>query len=117
MSTLGAGRGGPTSSALAHTKSVLSFPQLTPAPRNTSRPTRLRIKKQFPHTRTANARKTCDTRHTKKKGDSNTNKRESKKTGKKKMEKRQENWLQKMLMIYLIDLTMNICKDRSACEK
>lgn len=68
MSTLGAGRGGPTSSALAHTKSVLSFPQLTPAPRNISRPTRLRIKKQFPHTRTANARKTCDTRHTKKKG-------------------------------------------------
>lgn len=28
---------------------------------------------------------------------------------KNKLGKRQENWLQKMLMIYLIDLTMNIC--------
>lgn len=51
-------------------------------------PTRWRIKKQFPHTRTANARKTCDTRHTtRKKRDSNTNKKESKKLGKRKWKK------------------------------
>lgn len=69
---------------------VLTFPQLTPTPIPTHL-ILLRIKKQFPHTRTANARKTCDTRHTQKKnGEPNTNKKKEKQ---KKWEKRK--WTKK----------------------
>lgn len=48
------------------------------------------------------------TRHQKKR---KQKRKEKQKNGEKENGKRQENWLQKMLMIYLIDLTMNICKD------
>lgn len=108
MSTLGAGRGGSTSSALVRTQKAFSH---SPSP-----PVGV-LKNNF-HTHAQQMLVKLATRaaQQEKKRDSNTNKKKAK-NWEKENGKRQENWLQKMLMIYLIDLTRNICKDRSACEK